>query len=336
MDVSVIMINYNTFDLTKDALESIFTHTKELRYEIILIDNASPDGSGERLRDLFGDKIVYLQSGANLGTSKAFNLGLKQSKGKYILWLNTDILIKENFIKKLYDYMESDPNCGVCGGNVLDFNGKPSGAFRRDFLTVKTFRRLYSIAWNLLRLIPHRRNDYNYTDNVQEVAWVGGVDMFVRRDVFLQVGGFDEIIFMYAEELEFQYRVKKLTSYTIKSVPQAVIYHLGGASTEGKVKRFNPKWERMMLMGFPRYLYKWFGEEEVKKYLKVRYKGAKKQYFLAKICNNKIKMERYQGQQKIFLECLSEFRKYIGLLNSGLSDDQSDRMAETSWLGDGV
>ena len=104
MDVSVIMINYNTFDLTKDALESIFKHTEGLQYEIILIDNASPDGSGERLRDLFGEKIVYLQSGANLGTTKAFNLGLKQAKGKYILWLNTDILIKENFIKK--DFQE--------------------------------------------------------------------------------------------------------------------------------------------------------------------------------------------------------------------------------------
>lgn len=317
MDVSVIMINYNTFDLTKDALESIFTHTEEIQYEIILIDNASPDGSGERLRDLFGEKIVYLQSGANLGTTKAFNLGLKQSKGKYILWLNTDILIKENFIKKLYDYMESDPNCGVCGGNVLDFNGNPAGSYRKDFLDVNTFKRLYSFTWHLLGLIPHKRNDYNYTNKVKEVAWIGGVDMFVRREVFSQVGGFDEVIFMYAEELEFQYRVKKLTSYTIKSVPWAIIYHLGGASTKGKVKRFNPKWEKMMLMGFPRYLYKWFGEKEVKKYLKVRYRGAKKQYFLAWITNNKIKMERYKGQQKIFLECLSDFDNFIKLLNTG-------------------
>ena len=96
MDVSVIMINYNTFDLTKDALNSIFENTKDLTYEIILVDNASPDGSGEKLKELFQDKIVYLQSGGNLGTSKAFNLGLKRASGKYILWLNTDIHFQNN------------------------------------------------------------------------------------------------------------------------------------------------------------------------------------------------------------------------------------------------
>ena len=91
MDVSVIMINYNTFDLTKDAIESIFSQTDGIAYEIILVDNLSPDGSGERLRDLFGERIVYLQSGGNLGTSKAFNLGISRATGKYVLWLNTDI-----------------------------------------------------------------------------------------------------------------------------------------------------------------------------------------------------------------------------------------------------
>ena len=77
MDVSVIMINYNTFSLTKDALDSIFRETKGIDYEVILIDNASPDGSGDRLSALYGNKIVYLQSGGNLGTSKAFNIALK-------------------------------------------------------------------------------------------------------------------------------------------------------------------------------------------------------------------------------------------------------------------
>ena len=101
MDVSVIMINYNTFELTQNALDSIFEYTSGLEYEIILIDNNSPDGSGEKLSAHFGDRIKYIQAGANLGTSKSFNLGLRAAGGKYVLWLNTDILIKENFIKKL-------------------------------------------------------------------------------------------------------------------------------------------------------------------------------------------------------------------------------------------
>lgn len=316
MDVSVIMINYNTFDLTKGALESIFARTQGLAYEIILVDNLSPDGSGERLRDLFGEKIVYLQSGGNLGTSKAFNLGLKHATGKYILWLNTDILIKENFIKKLFDYMECDPKCGICGGNVLDFQGKPAGSFRKDFLTARFYKRLYSIFWNLVDRIPRKRKDYNYSSHPMEVAWVGGVDMFVRNSVFSEVGGLDEVIFMYAEELEFQYRVKKLTDYTIMSVPDAHLYHLGGASTKNNNKKFNEKWERLMLTGTPRYLYKWFGAEEVRKYLRIRYKGAGKLYFIAWLTGNKIKMERYTGQRKIFLECLTDFDGFLQSLKT--------------------
>lgn len=135
MDVSVIMINYNTFSLTKDALDSIFRETKGIDYEVILIDNASPDGSGDRLSALYGNKIVYLQSGGNLGTSKAFNIALKHASGKYVLWLNTDILLKENFIKKLFDYMESDPNCGICGGNLFNGRGEPTLSYDKELLT---------------------------------------------------------------------------------------------------------------------------------------------------------------------------------------------------------
>lgn len=311
MDVSVIMINYNTFDLTKDALESIFKHTEGLQYEIILIDNASPDGSGERLRDLFGEKIVYLQSGANLGTTKAFNLGLKQAKGKYILWLNTDILIKENFIKKLYDYMESDPNCGVCGGNLLDFKGRPVDSFRRAFENVGTMRRRYSIFINLLLLFPHRRFGYNYSKKPRRVAWVGGADMMVRRCVFDEVGGLDEVIFMYAEEMEFQYRVTKLTKYTIVSVPWAHMYHLENGSIKPKKKKFNEEWERLMLLGFPRYLYKWFGVAEIKKYLKVKISGARKLYYISKIKRDAQQAERYKKQIELYHEYLNNFDSYV-------------------------
>lgn len=232
MDVSVIMINYNTFDLTKDALESIFAQTQGLAYEIILVDNLSPDGSGERLRDLFGDRIIYLQSGGNLGTSKAFNLGLRHATGKYILWLNTDILIKENFIKKLFDYMESDPKCGICGGNVLDFQGKPSGSCADQFTTLRSVRLENSILHRIVKKISKRRKDYNYSDESKEVAWINGAEMMARHEVIDKIGGLDEIIFMYAEEMEFSYRMHQLTDYSAVSVPWAHIYHLEGASSK--------------------------------------------------------------------------------------------------------
>ena len=314
MDVSVIMINYNTFEFTKNALHSIFNYTKGIDYEVVLVDNLSPDGSGDKLRDLFGDQIKYIQSGGNLGTSKAFNIGLKNSTGKYILWLNTDILIKENFIKNLFDYMESNPQCGVCGGNLLDFKGRPVDSFRRAFEDVGTMRRRYSIFLNLIKLIPHRRFGYNYSNKPKRVAWVGGADMMVRRNVFDMVGGLDEVIFMYAEEMEFQYRVTKLTDYTIMSVPWAHMYHLENGSVKPKKKKFNEEWERLMLLGFPRYLYKWFDTKEIQKYLKIKINGARKLKFISAIKGDKTQAERYRKQIDLYKECLNNFDSYIDKL----------------------
>lgn len=311
MDVSVIMINYNTFSLTKDALDSIFRETKGIDYEVILIDNASPDGSGDRLSAFYGNKIVYLQSGGNLGTSKAFNIALKHASGKYVLWLNTDILLKENFIKKLFDYMESDPNCGICGGNLLDYRGKPMNSCRMEFESLKSIKRDHSILFNLFKKFAFRRSDYNYSSYPQRVAWVCGADMMVRKEVFDRIGGLDEVIFMYAEEEEFQYRMTQLTGYTVMSVPWAHMYHLEGGSVKKKKRGYNDAWERLMLLGLPRFFYKWHGEKTVRQYLKVRIKGLKKLRFLELLTLKKDRAERHKQMIALYREYLANFSAYL-------------------------
>ncbi len=309
MDVSVIMINYNTFDLTKDALESIFARTQGLAYEIILVDNLSPDGSGERLRDLFGDKIVYLQSGGNLGTSKAFNLGLKHATGKYILWLNTDILIKENFIKKLFDYMESDPKCGICGGNVLDFQGRPAISYDMHLLSGKTiwreagfftliFYRLFANCFSL---------HYNFSKKPKRVGGIIGADMMIRKSLFETVGDFNEDIFMYGEETEFTYRVTHQTDYTVISVPEAKIFHLEGGSSKHGTTAFHENKERVIVTGQMTYIKKWFGKEEARLLLKAWKRMSKNKQFLYTLMGKKekknyfcMKVEYFNRLQKNF------------------------------------
>lgn len=320
MDVSVIMINYNTFSFTKDALDSIFRETKGIDYEVILIDNASPDGSGDRLSALYGNKIVYLQSGGNLGTSKAFNIALKHAAGKYVLWLNTDILLKENFIKKLFDYMESDPKCGICGGNLLDYQGKPAGSCREHFESIRILRKNYSILVNICRKLSRKRFDYNYSKQAKRVAWVGGADMMVRREVFDRIGGLDEVIFMYAEEEEFQYRMTQLTDYTVMSVPWAHMYHLEGGSVKKKKRGYNDAWERLMLLGLPRFFYKWYGEKTVRQYLNVRINGLKKLRFLELLTLKKDRAERHKQMIALYREYLANFSAYLEQLKGG--DDQ--------------
>ena len=316
MDVSVIMINYNTFDLTKDALESIFAQTQGLAYEIILVDNLSPDGSGERLRDLFGDRIIYLQSGGNLGTSKAFNLGLRHATGKYILWLNTDILIKENFIKKLFDYMESDPKCGICGGNVLDFQGKPAISYDMQLLSGKTIWR----ESGLLTLIFHRlfakslSLHYNFSGRPKRVGGIIGADMMIRKSLFEIVGGFNEDIFMYGEETEFTYRVTHQTSYTVMSVPEAQIFHLEGGSSKHGMIAFHENKERIIVTGQMTYIKKWFGKEDARLLLKAWKKASRNKQYLYALMGQKEKKNYFRMKTEYFNRLQKDFDVFYDAL----------------------
>lgn len=294
------MINYNTYEFTLKAIESIFEYTSGIEFEVILVDNDSPDKSGQRLAEYFGDRLKYIQSGDNLGTSKAFNLGLKIAKGKYILWLNTDILLKENFIYKLYRFMEDNMDCGICGGNILDFNGEPTHSFRRELPSIKSIRQDFSFILKALRFIFKKKfsSEYNYTNLPLEVGYITGADMMVRKSIFDNIGGFDEDIFMYSEESEFTFRMKRDTNYKVFSVPNAHIYHLEGASFGAKKKEFNKSRFNLVLNGNYIYFTKCYGTEIANKYLKLLIKSYRKlSIFTALLLRQKFKI--YHNQEKV-------------------------------------
>ena len=308
MDVSVIMINYNTFALAKDAVDSIFACTKGVDYEVILVDNLSPDGSGERLSAVFGDKIVYIGAGGNLGTSKAFNLGLSRATGKYILWLNPDILLRDNFIGTLFSYMEAHPDCGICGGNVLDFEGRPAHSFRMRAVSPAQDRRDKSLICALFKKLFCRpfAGEYNYKDKPVEVGYVTGADMMVRRSLFDAVGGFDEDIFMYAEEVEFTFRAVKATGCKVVCVPDAHILHLEGASF-GKEARFNERRFRSGMTGAAKCHAKCLGEGAALAFLKLQRRSYQK---FALLCALTLQRERravYRTKFAIADEAVKQF-----------------------------
>lgn len=293
MDVSIIMINYNTYELTKNALSSIFQYTKDISYEVILIDNNSPDGCGEKLKSEYESKIKFIQNSENLGTSKAFNRGLKESTGKYVLWINTDILLYDNFIKKLFVYMEENPDCGICGGNLLDANGKPSHSNRRKMMSLRTLTNDMSISKKVFKRIFKKcfSDGYNYTKKAMEVGIILGADMFVRKSIFDEIGGLDEDIFMYCEETEFAFRVQNQTKYKVVSVPWAKMIHLEGKSFDGK---FNARRHRFGTIGTTIFIRKNYGENDAKKYLNLLLKSYRKFYFISKLFFMKDKKDMYK------------------------------------------
>lgn len=247
MNVSIIMVNYNTLELTKNAINSLVEKTRDMSYEIILVDNASKDGSHEYFSNLKLENFKYIQSGSNLGFGRANNLGYKQSKGEYIFLLNTDTLLVNNAIKILYEIIRKENKIGIVGGNLYDINMKPGHSFLKEIYSLKTeiyanFGFILNIPKKILKLfLKEKREDFNYTNNVMEVGYITGADMLIRRECIEKVGFFDSDFFMYFEETELTYRVKK-AGYKVLSIPEAKIIHLEGKSTkfkEQKIKMFN-------------------------------------------------------------------------------------------------
>ena len=232
MDVSIIVINYNTLKMTNECIESIIKNTKDIEYEIILVDNGSIDGSKDYFETKTGIKYVY--SSENLGFGRGNNLGLKKASGRNILFLNSDTLLINNAIKILSEYLDENAEVGACGGNLYSIDGKYESSFERYFPNL--FSEFNTLLFGIPRVLLGRRNKmYNDTDTNIPVAYICGADLLVKKKILEDVGGFNPLFFMYLEETELCYRISK--NYKIMNVPAARIIHLCGGS---QVKRKSP------------------------------------------------------------------------------------------------
>jgi GT2 family glycosyltransferase len=215
MDVSIIIVNYNTKTFLKQCLESIFAKTKDITFEIIVVDNNSTDGSQQMLKDEFPN-IILIESSENLGFGRANNLGAKSATGKYLIFLNSDTILLNNAIKIFFDFMNNYPEVGICGGNLYDENKKPAHSYSRLPGIIQELKRLLLIS-NI--------NYFNNTRKPKKVGYITGADLMIKADIFNRLNGFDSDFFMYYEESELTYRVKQ-EGYKVYCVPQAEIVHL--------------------------------------------------------------------------------------------------------------
>ena len=145
VDVSVIVVNYNTLELTKNTINSVIEKTRDLNYEIILVDNASTDGSVEFFEREYTDKVIFIKNSENLGFGRANNKGIEISKGKYVFLLNSDTLLINNAIKILFDFMEKNKDCGICGGNLYDLEMNPMHSYKQRIPNLITLINYYFI-----------------------------------------------------------------------------------------------------------------------------------------------------------------------------------------------
>ncbi|MCX7797887.1 MAG: glycosyltransferase [Melioribacter sp.] len=233
VDLSIIIVNYNVKEFLLNLLDSIRKALNNLSVEIIVVDNASEDGSVDVIKEKFPE-VKLIVNEKNIGFGAANNLALKIAKGKYFLLLNPDTILREDTLVKMIEFFDKHPECGIAGCKVLNPDGTLQLACRRGFPGPWTS---FTKVMGLSKLFPKSRlfARYNLTyldeNQTYEVDAVSGAFMMLRREVYEKIGGFDSQFFMYGEDLDLCYRAQK-ANYKVFYVHSTEIIHYKGESTK--------------------------------------------------------------------------------------------------------
>ena len=233
--ISIIVVSYNTREMTLACLDSIQRETHLEKCEIIVVDNASDDGSAAAIAQHPLDvELISLDN--NIGFARANNLAAKYAKGEFLLLLNPDTVVLDRAIDKLHAFAVQYPDAGIWGGRTIFGNGKlnPSSAWRK--ISPWT---LVCGATGLARVLPNNKylNSEAHggwaRDTIAEVDIVSGCFFLVRRTLWKKLSGFDALFFMYGEEADLCHRAIALGAQP-RITPDASIVHYGGASEQSK------------------------------------------------------------------------------------------------------
>lgn len=239
MDISIIIVNYNSFNLLKQCLDSIIAYTKDISYEVIIVDNNSTEGNVEKQICNY-DKIKLIKNLENRGFGAANNQGLTIANGKYVLFINNDTVLLENSIKAVFEFAEEKNDNLIIGCKLLNQDNSLQ-------YSVYNFPSLLNIITSnlfLYLIFPKSKyfNKYHLMNKrIQkntEVDVVTGAFLFATRESIKHLGGFDERFFFYNEETDLCYRFK-LNGGKIFYYPETSIIHLkGGSANKNLSKRY--------------------------------------------------------------------------------------------------
>ncbi|HUV41736.1 MAG TPA: glycosyltransferase family 2 protein [Sedimentisphaerales bacterium] len=231
MDVSIIIVNWNTRDILKDCLNSIYRHTDGIGFEVIVVDNGSEDGSCGMVKDYFPN-VVLIENPQNRGFAAANNQAMRIARGRNVLLLNSDTLVLDGAIVKTVAFADANPAAAVVGCRVLDRNG----TVQQSCFMFPSITNLILAVTYLYKLFPRSRffarERMGWWDgnDVRQVDAVAGCFMLVARRAIEQTGMMDERFFMYGEETDWCYRFKQ-AGWKVMFTPDGEIIHLGAQST---------------------------------------------------------------------------------------------------------
>ena len=241
LDISFLIVSWNVRELLKRAVQAILDDTRDLEIEIVVVDNASRDGTVEMLRAEFPN-VRVIANNENVGFTRGNNQGLEIAQGRYLFLINPDTEIQRGATRALLNFMDAPENArvGIVGPQLVYADGSLQSSRRR----FPKFSTALFESTKLQQWFPRNRVLTNYylleTSDlaIQDVDWLVGAAMFVRRAVYEQIGGLDERFFMYSEEMDWCYRAKnarfsaKDSGWRVVYFPNARVLHHEAKSSE--------------------------------------------------------------------------------------------------------
>lgn len=246
-DVSIIIVNYNTCNLTRNCLKSIFEQTKDIDFEVIVSDNGSKDGSVEMIKQEY-PQVILIENNANLGFGAANNRGLKIAKGKYIFYLNSDTILLNNAVKYFVDYWENSQDkfrIGALGSNLLNEKGEvihSYGYFPKGWKEIWKLIKKINVVY-IKKCLALFRIDYKFLKQTKkyirkfgEVEYITGADLFVKND---KSAYFDERFFLYYEETNLEFKMMQMGLSRLLIDGPKIIHLCGKSNTIAKDGRLD-------------------------------------------------------------------------------------------------
>ena len=291
-DLSIIIVNHNNRSFLLQTLSSLSKSLNSLNHEIIVVDNASSDGSLQAVKQDF-PAVKRIALSQNIGFARANNVGVRHTSRQYLFLLNNDTYVPEGAIQKLLELKKKHPEFGIVAPIVFYPDETPQLSWGKDLhLFSEVFLKFFAKRWYAWRFKRKRRTI------TQNVDWVSGACFLIERKLYEQIGGFDENFFLYVEDADLCRRIRHL-GYTIHLTSEAWIIHYQGKSVSQYPDRFLHEAKRSQLY----YYYKHNG----------RYSAELLRFYLLFRFSLKLfisRLQRNRRKQKVCAEVLSAIKEF--------------------------
>ena len=230
LDLSVIIVSFNTRELLRNCLSSIFSSITGIAFEVIVVDNASLDGSPEMVRESFPE-VLLIESGTNAGFARANNLAMREARGRYFLLLNSDTVMQTS-PHPVLDFLDKGQDIGLLGCRIVYGDGSlQKSAWRFPALTQEWYYFSFEIIRSFIPALSNLRYRGIHYNSISDADCVSGCSLFIRSELFRLIGGLDERFFMYYEDTEYGFRARMQTRYRTVYYPHYEIVHYHGKSS---------------------------------------------------------------------------------------------------------